>query len=48
VLPAESVALDWKVCAPCESPTAEYVQEAAVPPVATNKPPSTDIVVEER
>jgi len=27
------------------SPVAEYVQAAAVPPVATNAPPSTEIVV---
>ena len=48
VLPAESVALDWKVWAPCVSEVAEYVHDAAVPPVETNAPPSTEIVVDER
>ena len=48
VLPAESVALVWKVCAPWERPVAEYVQELAVPPVATNSPASTEMVVVER
>ena len=48
VLPDESVALVWKVCAPWESEVAEYVQELAVPPVATKSPASTEIVVEER
>ena len=48
ILPAESVALDWKVCTPCESPVAEYVHELAVPPVATKDPPSIEMVVAER
>ena len=40
--------MDWKVWAPCERPVAEYVHEAAVPLVATNPPPSTDMVVDDR
>ena len=48
MLPARSTALDWKVCAPCKSPAAEYVHELAVPSVATKDPPSIEIVVAER
>ena len=48
VFPARSVALDWNVWAPCDKPVAEYVQDAAVPLVAWNAPPSTEIWVVER